>query len=253
MELKELIDLSNKAFQENDFQKAIELLKKVILLQPNRYEIYFRLGLASNSLGNLKEAISYFEKAVLINQNSSPTFCNLGNLYAELNEKNLALKNYFKSIEIDSKNFKANYNLGSYYFKLGNLEEAEKYLIYAKNITPNNIYTYNSLLLLYDRSNNLKKLEKTLTQAKNFFPESSLVKFFEGIIHYRKKNYQQSINILSKLELNKNDKSRNMLKTSYLAKSYDYLGLYQEAYNFFKISNSISQEIGKKIFIKKNF
>jgi len=253
MELKELIDLSNKAFQENDFQKAIELLKKVILLQPNRYEIYFRLGLASNSLGNLKEAISYFEKAVLINQNSAPTFCNLGNLYAELNEKNLALKNYFKSIEIDSKNFKANYNLGSYYFKLGNLEEAEKYLIYAKNITPNNIYTYNSLLLLYDRSNNLKKLEKTLTQAKNFFPESSLVKFFEGIIHYRKKNYQQSINILSKLELNKNDKSRNMLKTSYLAKSYDYLGLYQEAYNFFKISNSISQEIGKKIFNKKKF
>ena len=101
MELKELIDLSNKAFQENNFQKVIELLKKVILLQPNRYEIYFRLGLASNNLGNLKDAISYFEKAVLINPNSAPTFCNLGNLYAELNEKNLALKNYFKSIEID--------------------------------------------------------------------------------------------------------------------------------------------------------
>ena len=93
MELKELIDLSNKAFQENNFQKVIELLKKVILIQPNRYEIYFRLGLASNNLGNLKDAISYFEKAVLINPNSAPTFCNLGNLYAEFNEKNLALKN----------------------------------------------------------------------------------------------------------------------------------------------------------------
>lgn len=253
MELKELIDLSNKAFQENNFQKVIELLKKVILLQPNRYEIYFRLGLASNNLGNLKDAISYFEKAVLINPNSAPTLCNLGNLYAELNEKNLALKNYFKSIEIDSKNFKANYNLGSYYFKLGNLEEAEKYLVYAKNIMPNNIYTYNSLLLLYDRSNNLKKLEKNLMQAKNFFPESSLVKFFEGIIQYRKKNYQQSINILSKLELNKNDKSRVMLKENYLAKSYDSLGLYQEAYNSFEISNTISKQIGEKIFNKKKF
>ena len=50
MELKELIDLSNKAFQEKDFQKVIDLLKKVIVLQPNRYEIYLRLGLASSSL-----------------------------------------------------------------------------------------------------------------------------------------------------------------------------------------------------------
>jgi len=33
MELKELIDLSNKAFQEKNFQTVIELLKKVILLQ----------------------------------------------------------------------------------------------------------------------------------------------------------------------------------------------------------------------------
>ena len=253
MELKELIDLSNKAFQENNFQKVIELLKKVILLQPNRYEIYFRLGLASNNLGNLKDAISYFEKAVLINPNSAPTFCNLGNLYAELNEKNLALKNYFKSIEIDSKNFKANYNLGSYYFKLGNLEEAEKYLVYAKNIMPNNVFTYNSLLFLYDRSNNLEKLDKTLIEAKDFFPKNSWIEFFEGIIQYRKKKYQKSINILSRLDLNKNDKSRNMLKASYLAKSYDCLGLFGKAYDHFKISNSISQELAEKTFNKKTF
>jgi tetratricopeptide (TPR) repeat protein len=72
MELKELIDLSNKAFQEKDFKKVIDLLKKVIVFQPNRYEIYLRLGLASSSLGNFKDAIVYFEKGVSINPNSSP-------------------------------------------------------------------------------------------------------------------------------------------------------------------------------------
>src|SRR5210317_1862002 len=108
MELKELIDLSNKAFQEKDFQKAIDLLKKVIVLQPNRDEIYLRMGLASSSLGNFKDAIIYFEKGASINSNSSPIYCNLGNIYAHIGNKNLALVNYFKAIEIDPKNFNAN-------------------------------------------------------------------------------------------------------------------------------------------------
>ena len=77
MELKELIDLSNKAFQEKNFYKVVDLLKKVIVLQPDRYEIYLRLGLASSSLGNLKEAIDYFEKGASINSNSSAIYCNI--------------------------------------------------------------------------------------------------------------------------------------------------------------------------------
>ena len=49
------------------------------------------------------------------------------------------------------------------------------------------------------------------------------------------KDFDYRINVI----LNKNDKSRIMLKENYLAKSYDSLGLYQEAYNSFKISNHI--------------
>lgn len=253
MELKELIDLSNRAFQEKNFQKVIELLTKVIVLQPDRYEIYLRLGLASSSLGKLEEAIGYFEKGASINPNSSPIYCNLGNLYAELNNKNLALKNYFRAVEIDPKNFNANYNLGSYYYKIDDVENAEKYLNLAINITPNHIYPYNSLFLLYDRSNNYKKLEEILKKAKNFFPENSLIKFFEGIVEYRNKNFKIAIDIFLKADLDKKDISRNMLKTNYLAKSYDNLGLYQEAYKFFEISNKISEELPKNDSNKKNF
>jgi len=253
MELKELIDLSNKAFQEKNFPKVIDLLKKVIVLQPDRYEIYLRLGLASSSLGNLKEAVEYFEKGASINSNSSPIYCNLGNIYAELGNKVLALKSYFRAIEIDPKNFNANYNLGSYYFKIDDLENAEKYLNLAVNITPNHIYPYNSLFLLYDRSNNYKKLGEILKKAKKFFPENSLIQFFEGIVEYRNKNFKNSIDILLKANLDKRDISRNMLKSNYIAKSYDQLGLYQEAFKFFEISNKISEELPKNNSDKKKF
>ena len=253
MELKELIDSSNKAFQEKNFHKAIVLLKKVIALQPDRYEIYLRLGLASSSLGNLKDAIDYFEKGASINSNFSPIYCNLGNIYAEVGNKNLALKNYFRAIQIDPKNFNANYNLGSYYYKIDDLENAEKYLNIAVNITPNHIYTYNSLFLLYDRSNNFKKLEEILKKAKKFFPENLLIKFFEGVVDYRNKNFKSAINTLLKVDLDKRDFSRNMLKSNYIAKSYDQLGLYQEAYKFFKLSNKISDELPNNDSDKKKF
>jgi tetratricopeptide (TPR) repeat protein len=253
MELKELIDLSNKAFQERNFQKTIELLKKIIVLQPNRYEIYLRLGLASSSLGNLDDAIGYLEKGALINQNSSPIHCNLGNLYAELNNKSLALKNYFKAIELDPKNFNANYNLGNYFYKIDDLENAEKYLNLAINIIPNHIYVYNSLFLLYDRSNSFKKLEEILIKAKNFFPKNSLIKFFEGIVEYKKKNFKEAIDIFLKADLDKKDISRNMLKTNYIAKSYDQLGMFQEAFKFFEISNKMSEELSKYNSNKEKF
>ena len=253
MELKDLINLSNKAFQEKNFHRVIDLLKKVIVIQPDRYEIYLRLGLASSSLGNFKEAIDYFEKGALINSNSSPIYCNLGNIYAELGNKAIALKNYLRAIELDPKNFNANYNLGSYFYKLGDLENAEKYLNIAVNITPNHIYAYNSLFLLYDRSNNYKKLDDILKKAKFFFPENTLINFFEGIVQYRNKNFKKAVEIFLRVNLDKRDVSRNMLKTNYLAKSYDSLGLYQEAYKFFEISNKISEELPQNNYNKKTF
>ena len=44
-----------------------------------------------------------------------------------------------------------------------------------------------------------------------------------------------------------------MLKSNYIAKSYDQLGLYQEAYKFFEISNKISEELPQNNSDKKKF
>ena len=44
-----------------------------------------------------------------------------------------------------------------------------------------------------------------------------------------------------------------MLKSNYIAKSYDQLGLYNEAYKFFEISNKISEELPQNNSDKKKF
>ena len=79
------------------------------------------------------------------------------------------------------------------------------------------------------------------------------IKFFEGIVEYKNKNFKTAVDIFSKVNLDKRDLSRNALKTNYLAKSYDSLGMYQEAYKFFEISNKISEELPQNNSNKKTF
>lgn len=88
MNLKELINLSNKAFNERNFQEAKKILDEAIKLNPNVYELYHKLGIISFNLGNLDNSINYFKRAISINPKSSSTLSNLGNVYFKLKKKN---------------------------------------------------------------------------------------------------------------------------------------------------------------------
>ena len=66
MELKQIINLSNKAFKENNFQEAKKLLDKAIKLNPNNYEFHHRLGIINYNLGNIENSINCFKKAISV-------------------------------------------------------------------------------------------------------------------------------------------------------------------------------------------
>jgi tetratricopeptide (TPR) repeat protein len=253
MNLKELIELSDKVLANNNLKEAKNLLEKAIKINPNIFELYHKLGLINNNLGNFKDAIECFKKATLINPNFSAAFCNLGIVYAKLNNKNLAIKSYIKAIEIDPKNFKAYYNLGNFYLNNNDSNNAEKYYNLSIDIVPNNIYPYNNLFQIYDRSNNLKKLDEILDKAKNIFGINPIIQFFMGISEYRKDNYQKAIKIFEKLKLNKNDTPKNVLKANILAKCYDHIGNYNKAFKFFEISNQILVDAYKQNIDKKKY
>jgi tetratricopeptide (TPR) repeat protein len=253
MDLKELIDLSDKALASNNLKEANNFLEKAIKINPNIFQLYHKLGLINNSLGNFKDSIEYFKKVTLINPNFSAAFCNLGIVYAKLDNKDLAIKNYLKATEIDPKNFKAYYNLGNFYLSNNDLNNAEKYYNLSISIIPNNIYPYNNLFQIYDRSNNLKKLDEILQKAKNIFSLNPIIEFFIGISEYRKNNYQKVIKIFEKIKLNKNDVPKNVLKANILAKCYDHIGMYDKAFKFFEISNKILIDAYKQNTDKKKY
>lgn len=256
MNVKDFLKSVDEALANSNISKAKSLLDKEIKKNPNIYELNFKLGIVNQILGDFEEATNYYEKTLLINPNFSPALCNLGIVHDKLNNRDLAIKYYKTSIEKDPKNFKAYYNLGNCYLNNDDLKNAEKYYFLSINIQPENVHPYINLFQIYDRSNDLKKLDEILKKAKVFFYKSPIISFFEGISEYRKNNYQKTISIFEKLELKTDDISKNATKFNILAKCYDNLGMYKEAFSSFEISNNIirgnfEKKVNKKKYISE--
>ena len=124
MNLKNVLELADKAIAENNHVYAKSLIEKELELNPNIFELNFKLGLLHHILGDLKKALNFYEKTTLLNPNFSPAYCNLGIVYDKLDNRTLAIKYYQNAIEKDSKNFKAYFNLGNCYLNNDDLINA---------------------------------------------------------------------------------------------------------------------------------
>ena len=253
MNLNNLLKLSHEAFLKKNFSDAKKYLEDAIKIDPDSYEVNYRLAIILNNLGGLTESINYFNKAALANPYSISVYLNLGNVYLKTNNFDLSLENYLKAKKIDPKNFKVNYNLGNYYFFKDDIENAEMYFHKSIEIDPNNIYPYNNLFLLYDRTNNLKKIEDLIKKAKKIFGNNSTIQFFEGTYNFRIKKYKKVIEIFENIQINENDIQRKVLIKNMLARSFDSLGLFNKSYDLYEISNKILFNAYKNKINKNNY
>ena len=241
--INELIRSANNAIYNNDLKEAKFYLEKIILLDNKLPDIHNSLGLVNLKLKDFEKSIINFNTSILLNDKNSIAFSNLGYTYEILNNKIQARDHYLKAIEIDSKNYKAYFNLGNLYRSQDKLEDAEKYYLLAIENKPNLISLYNNLFELYDRSNQHKKFENILNIAKSNFTSSPLIDFFSGIFEFRKKNYKKVVQIFENIKLDQTDYLKIAFKNNMLAKSYDFLGNYEKAFNLFETSNQNIKDI----------
>jgi tetratricopeptide (TPR) repeat protein len=253
MEYNRIIISANEALKNNNIPLAIDLFQEALKENPLSFDISYNLGLLNFKLGDLEKSIKYFKKTISLNPKFSSAYSSLGVIYFRLKNKNLALENYLKSVNLDPKNFLTNYNLGNYYLFYGDLKNSEKYFLKSIDLQPKNFYPYNNLFQIYDRSNDLKKLEQIIKKILNFFDKTPDVLFLEGIYEFRKKNYKKTVKIFEDLNFDENKIQRNTLKTNILAKSYDYIGEYSKAFEYFTIANDIMEKSTKDKFDKNKY
>jgi Flp pilus assembly protein TadD len=239
LNIKSLLLNATQALRENKFIEGKKILEQIQSINSNILEVNFNLAILNLQSGNLDEAIIFFTKAKRINPKSSEIYLNLGIAYDRKKEKRLAIQNFKKVIELEPNNAMAYCNLGTVYKDILNISRAEENLKKSLNLKPNLILAFNNLFDLYDKSNQSKKFSDLLSKAKKELEDKELVSFFSGVHEYKKKNYQETINILESSNLEKNYVTHNINKASMLAKSYDQIEKFNQALKYFKKNNEL--------------
>ena len=247
LNIKSLLLNATQALRENKFIEGKKILEQIQSINSNILEVNYNLAILNLQLGNLDEAIIFFTKAKKINPKSTEIYLNLGIAYDRKKEKRLAIQNFKKVIELEPNNAMAYCNLGTVYKDILNTSRAEENLKKSLNLNPNLILAFNNLFDLYDKSNQSEKFSDLLSKAKKDLDDKELVSFFSGVHQYKKKNYQETIDILESSNL-ENYVTHNINKASMLAKSYDQVEKFDQALKYFKKNNElVNINYGKNI------
>ena len=136
--ISELFTQAINNHQENNFQVATELYKKIIKISPNHINANNNLGVLYQTLGDFQKAISYYGKVIEINPNYINAINNLGTIFEKLGEYQKAISYYEKAIAIDPNHASIYSNLGSLYNKLGEHQNTIKCFKKVIELDPGN-------------------------------------------------------------------------------------------------------------------
>jgi len=210
--------------EQKKINKAIEIYKKGLKIDPNYSVIHNNLGSLYDIQGKFTEAENHFKTSIKLDDKAFEPLNNLGILHSKNNNYKDSINCYKKAITINKKFFQAYYNLGVSYSSIGMFDEAE--FSYKKAITLNpNLYSAHrslSQIIKYKNgSNHLKDLNK-IYKSQNITTSGkteigfALGKAYEDIKDYDRSFYFYNI---------ANAERRKNINFSYIAekKNFDNL------------------------------
>ena len=252
--IKNLLRKALNALNEKNFPKGKKLLNKIFSINPNIFEVNYNLAVLNAMDNNFTDSIKFYKNAINLKKDSAEVYFNLAMVYQKNSQLDLAIENFKKAIELGNNNEITNYNIGALYkAKFDNIN-AEKYFQKSISINVKFELGLSALFDLYDKSNDLKKFDNLLEKIIEDGLDNNFISYFSGINEFKKKNYNQAIKNLVNLNLGQKNIDKNIVKCGILAKSYDHVGKYEEAYNSFVDANNLMNEgygknIDKNIFL----
>ena len=108
----EYLKLAQKNINQKQWQEAKINFQKAIQIQPNRWDIYYNLGIISLKQQQYKKAVDNFQQSILLQPNYANAHNNLGKAFLKLNLVDNAVQSFIKAINIDKNN-------PHFYFDLG--------------------------------------------------------------------------------------------------------------------------------------
>jgi len=112
------------AYHNGQCEKALELFRKAIDLDPAMTEAYNNLGLTYTEINEEEKATEAFKKAISLSPELAAAYNNLGYVFYRLGSYEKAIDLYNEAIGRSKDSSSAYTNLGNAYYKLEKIEDA---------------------------------------------------------------------------------------------------------------------------------
>jgi len=153
-----------------EHNKSEEMFKKAIEIDPENEKCYFRLGRYYRKIGEHNKSGGMFKKAIEMNPENEEGYLGLGKYYRDKGEYNKAEEMFKKAIEIDPENEEGYLQLGRYYRDKGGHNKAEEMFKKAIEIDPENEWGYLGLGKYYIEKGELDKAEEMFKKTIEIDP-----------------------------------------------------------------------------------
>jgi len=205
MNINELIQSAIESHQTGNFQKAEQLYKEILQVQPDNFYALHYLGVLFYQLGEYDPAIEYIRKALQINPADARAYYNLGNIYKDKGQLDDAITSYHQALQLNPANADAYVNLGIIFKGKGQFDEAISCYQQALKLNPNLVaahYNYGYILQAQEQFNEaIIYYQNTLKLNPNI-----LAAYYNlGYIHQAKGQLDEATECFKKaLQLNPN-------------------------------------------------
>jgi len=271
------VNLAIVHINENNLERAIELLNKAEKLARNDYQkkeiLYYNLGLCYFLNLDYKNAIEYFKNALKIYPDFGEAFYYLAKnfdvlengreaLINSIKAKNIFLRksqeDYLKKADELFYTLKEKFNISSSQISVELVKEvdsiidnnnlAKGLLEEAISFDSKNSLAYYKLALIYIKENSPVEGVELLKTAYNLNPNDNNIALSLGELYVKFKRYEEALDIFNKVMLKDKNNPRALYDLGFL---YKELGKDLKSKEYFSKANSISKEEEIFSFLKE--
>ncbi len=156
---------ANLFYAKKDTARAVELLRRIVAIKPDRIEGWNNLGIVLFDSGNREEAAACFKHVLEVEPNNCGAMLNLGNCHDAAGETDKALA-VFKQVVAERPDFADGwYNIGNMLVKMRRFDEAERSFERAIRIRPEFASALKNLGYVCEQQDFLDKAESSYRKA----------------------------------------------------------------------------------------
>ena len=231
-------NLGNLNFKRGALDLAKQNYQESLRLNPNNQQAANNLGTVFKELGDLKKAEKFYLTAINIDKNFAEPHYNYGVIQKQLNKTEKAEIAYKNALTIRPQYPEALNNLATLYRDFGNTNEAEKLYKRALEIKPNFKQAFFNLCETYEKKNSITELKALLNSSTHLMClNSEDTKYYEALIAFREKKFDECKDSCSKIDMKKLSKKRVSGFLHLKAKALENVGQFSAAFTTFHEMN----------------